>query len=386
DAAVVVLDNHQGQVLAYVGSSGDLSEAAQVDHARSLRQAGSTLKPFLYELAIERRLLTAASLLEDSPLNLSTGNGLYIPQNYDKQFIGWVSARNALASSLNIPAVRVLTLLGPASLVERLRELGLNLRQDGDFYGYSLALGSADVTLLELTNAYRALANLGQAQAVNVRMDQSMAAFRPVMDPGASWIVGDMLSDRQARVLTFGLDSALSTPFWSAVKTGTSKDMRDNWALGWTEHYTVGVWVGNSAGQSMQDVSGVSGAAPIWHEVISVLNHYRPGRQTVRPEQVQLRQIVFVPALEPSREEFFVEGTQTDRIQLNDANLAYAGPARIQEPVNGTILALDPDIPPQNQQLRLLAQGQINEALEWWVQGVKAGGGAQVRIPLVPGT
>ncbi len=136
----------------------------------------------------------------------------------------------------------------------------------------------------------------------------------------------------------------------------------------------------------MQDVSGVSGAAPIWHEVISVLNHYRPGRQTVRPEQVQLRQIVFVPALEPSREEFFVEGTQTDRIQLNDANLAYAGPARIQEPVNGTILALDPDIPPQNQQLRLLAQGQINEALEWWVQGVKAGGGAQVRIPLVPGT
>ncbi|EJC65395.1 multifunctional transglycosylase/transpeptidase/penicillin binding protein [Alcaligenes faecalis subsp. faecalis NCIB 8687] len=386
DAAVVVLDNHQGQVLAYVGSSGDLSEAAQVDHARSLRQAGSTLKPFLYELAIEKRLLTAASLLQDSPLNLPTGNGLYIPQNYDKQFIGWVSARNALASSLNIPAVRVLTLLGPASLVERLRELGLNLRQDGDFYGYSLALGSADVTLLELTNAYRALANLGQAQAVNVRMDQSMAAFRPVMDPGASWIVGDMLSDRQARVLTFGLDSALSTPFWSAVKTGTSKDMRDNWALGWTEHYTVGVWVGNSAGQSMQDVSGVSGAAPIWHEVISVLNQYRPGRQTVRPEQVQLRQIVFVPALEPGREEFFVEGTQTDRIQLNDANLAYAGPARIQEPVNGTILALDPDIPPQNQQLRLLAQGQINEALEWWVQGVKAGGGAQVRIPLVPGT
>src|SRR5690606_20149356 len=100
DAAVVVLDNHQGQVLAYVGSSGDLSEAAQVDHARSLRQAGSTLKPFLYELAIEKRLLTAASLLQDSPLNLPTGNGLYIPQNYDKQFIGWVSARNALASSL----------------------------------------------------------------------------------------------------------------------------------------------------------------------------------------------------------------------------------------------------------------------------------------------
>ncbi|MFA1602890.1 penicillin-binding protein 1C [Alcaligenes faecalis] len=386
DSAVVVLDNHSGQVLAYVGSSGDLSEAAEVDHARSLRQAGSTLKPFLYQMAIERRLLTAASLLEDSPLNLSTGNGLYIPQNYDKQFVGWVSARNALASSLNIPAVRVLTMLGPANLVDRLRALGLNLRQDGDFYGYSLALGSADVTLLELSNAYRALANLGQTQAVQTRMDQPAAAFHSVMDAGASWIVGDMLSDRQARVLTFGLDSALSTPFWSAVKTGTSKDMRDNWALGWTEHYTVGVWVGNSAGQSMQDVSGVSGAAPIWQEVISILNQRRPGRQTPMPAQVQVRQIDFVPTLEPSREEFFVDGTQTDRVELSDVNLAYAGPARIREPVNGTIFALDPDIPPQNQQLRLLAQGQITEPLVWWVQGVEAGKGAQLRIPLVPGT
>ncbi|MCX5463523.1 penicillin-binding protein 1C [Alcaligenes parafaecalis] len=386
DAAVVVLDNHGGQVLAYVGSSGDLSEAAEVDHARSLRQAGSTLKPFLYEMAIEKRLLTAASLLQDSPLNLATGNGLYIPQNYDKQFVGWVSARNALASSLNIPAVRVLTMLGPANLVERLRALGLNLRQDGDFYGYSLALGSADVTLLELTNAYRALANLGQTQAVQTRMDQQAAPFQAVMDAGASWIVGDMMSDRQARVLTFGLDSALSTPFWSAVKTGTSKDMRDNWALGWTEHYTVGVWVGNSAGQSMQDVSGVSGAAPIWHEVISVLNKGRPGRQTARPAQVQVRQIEFVPVLEPSREEFFVDGTQTDRVELSDVNSSYAGPARIREPVNGTIFALDPDIPPQNQQLRLLAQGQITEPLVWWVQGVEAGKGAQLRIPLVPGT
>ncbi|WBM36639.1 penicillin-binding protein 1C [Alcaligenes faecalis] len=385
DSAVVVLDNHSGQVLAYVGSSGDLSEAAEVDHARSLRQAGSTLKPFLYQMAIEKRLLTAASLLEDSPLNLSTGNGLYIPQNYDKQFVGWVSARNALASSLNIPAVRVLTMLGPANLVDRLRALGLNLRQDGDFYGYSLALGSADVTLLELSNAYRALANLGQTQAVQTRMDQPTAPFHSVMDAGASWIVGDMLSDRQARVLTFGLDSALSTPFWSAVKTGTSKDMRDNWALGWTEHYTVGVWVGNSAGQSMQDVSGVSGAAPIWHEVISILNQRRPGRQTPMPAQVQVRQIEFVPALEPSREEFFVDGTQTDRVELSDVNLAYAGPARIREPVNGTIFALDPDIPPQNQQLRLLAQGQITEPLVWWVQGVEAGKGAQLRIPLVPG-
>lgn len=387
DAAVVVLDNRSGQVLAYLGSSGDLSQADQVDHARSLRQAGSTLKPFLYELAIERRMLTAASLLQDSALNLPTGNGLYIPQNYDKQFVGWTSARTALGSSLNIPAVRVLTLLGPQALVQRLRDLGMDLRQEGDYYGYSLALGSADVTLLQLTNAYRVLANQGRAQEVRTRLDAPPAQLRPVMEPAAAWIVGDMLSDRQARVMTFGLDSALSTPFWSAAKTGTSKDMRDNWAMGWSQDYTVGVWVGNSAGESMQDVSGVSGAAPIWHEVMAALNRGRPSRPPAMPEGVAVRDIRYEPAVEAQRREYFLEGTQTDVIELADAGQAYAGPLRIAEPVDGTILALDPDIPPQNQQMRLLAQGQGSDALPlvWWVDGREVARGSQARLPLRPG-
>lgn len=385
DAAVVVLDNHSGQVLAYLGSSGELSQAGEVDHARSLRQAGSTLKPFVYQMAIEKRLLTAASLLQDSALNLPTGNGLYIPQNYDKQFVGWTSARTALGSSLNIPAVRVLTLLGPQALVQRLRDLGLDLRQEGDYYGYSLALGSADVTLLQLTNAYRALANQGQAQAVRTRLDAPDAPKRAVMDADSAWIVGDMLSDRQARVLTFGLDSALSTPFWSAAKTGTSKDMRDNWAMGWSQDFTVGVWVGNSAGESMQDVSGVSGAAPIWHDVMAALHRGRPSRAPAMPAGVTMQEIRYEPSLEAPRREYFLAGTQTDVIELADTRESYAGPVRITEPVNGTILALDPDIPPQNQQLLVRAQGQGAMSWVWWVDGQAAARGVSARVPLRPG-
>lgn len=138
-----------------------------MDHVRALRQAGSTLKPFLYAQAIDQGRLTAASLLDDRPVNLATGSGLYVPQNYDRQYSGWVSVRVALASSLNIPAVRTLTMVTPDAFQHLLSRLGLPLAQSGDYYGYSLALGSAEVSLLSLTNAFRALANGGRYSDVN---------------------------------------------------------------------------------------------------------------------------------------------------------------------------------------------------------------------------
>src|SRR5690606_32835275 len=210
DAAVVVLDNASGEVLAYVGSSGQWSEAAWVDHAKARRQAGSTLKPFLYQQAIEQQRLTTVSLLDDGPLNLPTGNGLYVPRNYDERFSGWVSVRTALASSLNIPAVRTLTMVTPDAFRQRLVQLGLPLTHGCDYYGYSLAWGSADITLLSLTNAYRSLANLGRHSPVQIALGGE-AAEKQVMDESASWIVGDILSDHHARARTFGLDGPLTT-------------------------------------------------------------------------------------------------------------------------------------------------------------------------------
>ncbi|RZL84216.1 MAG: penicillin-binding protein 1C, partial [Variovorax sp.] len=244
DGALVVLDNATGEVLAWVGSSGPLSQAAEVDGVLAQRQPGSTLKPLLYAQAIAERRLTAASLLDDSSAQISTASGLYIPQNYDRQFKGHVSVRTALASSLNVPAVRTLVMVTPEAFARQLGAAGLPLREGGDYYGYSLALGSAEVSLLALTNAYRTLANGGRYSETRAVGPRTLPPAAPAIDPRAAFIVGDILSDSNARARTFGLDSVLGTRFWTAVKTGTSKDMRDNWAVGWSQRYTVGVWVG----------------------------------------------------------------------------------------------------------------------------------------------
>lgn len=409
DGAIVVLENRTGEVLAYVGSSGPYSSAPQVDHARALRQAGSTLKPFLYAQAIEEERITAASLLDDRPFGLSAGGGVYQPRNYDERFSGWVSARTALASSLNIPAVRLLLQVTPEAFAGRLVQLGLPLTRDGDFYGYSLALGSADVTLLSLTNAYRTLANLGTHGPVRGVPSPSSFPDSRVFDAGAAWIVGNILADRLARSPAFGLDSPLSTPFWSAVKTGTSKDMRDNWCVGWSAQYTVGVWVGNSQGASMQNVSGVSGACPVWHELMQFLH---PGHDVVAahpfagqaapPANVSGHAVTYVPALESGRMEFFLGDTAQGTIILQEGagwvqgNLREAlaiegcctghsaGLLRIVSPLNGTVYALDPDIPARSQRLWLRARGDQSGLAAWQINGRVLGHGDQSWQP-VPG-
>ncbi|WPH15389.1 penicillin-binding protein 1C [Variovorax paradoxus] len=378
DGALVVLDNASGEVLAWVGSSGPLSQAAEVDAVTALRQPGSTLKPLLYAQAIAERRLTAASLIDDSSAQISTASGLYIPQNYDRQFKGPVSARTALAASLNVPAVRTLVMVSPESFARQLRAAGLPLRESGDYYGYSLALGSAEVSLLSLANAYRTLANGGRygpptlAAPAPAAKDKA-AAPATVIDPRAAFIVGDILSDTNARTRTFGLDSILSTRFWTAVKTGTSKDMRDNWAVGWSQRYTVGVWVGNASGASMWDVSGTSGAAPVWAEVMRFLHAREPSRAPRPPAGLVEAQVTFGPgadgsALEAARSEWFLQGTEQPLFALDNVGTpagAAAAP-RITAPSDGTIIALDPDIPPLHQRVRFEAEGR---GVQWRIDG-----------------
>ena len=159
---MLVVENATGEIWAYVAGTGDLSSAPYVDGVRAQRQPGSTLKPFLYALAVQRRLLTPASLLLDTPLELPEERGLYRPLDYDRQFRGLVSMRTALASSLNVPAVSTADLVGVEALADHLRHLGFaEIVEQGDYYGASLALGSADVSLWNLVNAYRTLANGG---------------------------------------------------------------------------------------------------------------------------------------------------------------------------------------------------------------------------------
>ncbi len=293
NAAVLVLHNRSGEVLAYVGNAGTATAGRFVDGVHALRQAGSTLKPFLYGLALEQRVLTAASLLDDSAVNIVTPGGLYVPQNYDRSFKGVVSVRTALAASLNVPAVRTLTLVGIDPLIGRLRAAGFDsLRQDADYYGYSLALGSAEVTLWELAEAYGVLA-AGGIRRPPTLVPGPAEPGRRILDAGAAAIVTDILSDRLARSATFGLDNALAPRHWAAVKTGTSKDMRDNWCVGFTSRYTVAVWVGNFDGSPMWDVSGISGAAPLWLELVNALHRSRPSKPPGLPEGVERDHVAF---------------------------------------------------------------------------------------------
>ena len=350
DAALLVADNASGEVLAYVSLSGPGSESPHTDGVAAPRQAGSTLKPFLYGLALERRLLTAASALEDAPLAIATAGGEYAPRNYDQAHRGLVSLRTALASSLNIPAVRVLTLTGLEPFAARLGQFGFRgLTEAADFYGYALALGSLDVSLEELVNAYRTLANGGLHSPLRFVPGRAQPAGQRVQRLESVFLIADILSDRQARAATFGLENPLATRFWSAVKTGTSKDMRDNWCVGFSSRYTVGVWVGNFDGSAMHDVSGISGAAPAWAAVMARLHEQLPSHAP-KPPAGLVRKTVR-PFGEIARPEWFLPGTEP----RGDTWAAAAPPAEIVRPGRGAILALDPDLPPERQRLSFLA-------------------------------
>jgi penicillin-binding protein 1C len=359
DGAVVVLDNASGEVLAYVGGVGLKSTAASVDGANARRQAGSTLKPHLYAQVIEHGWLTAASILNDSPVQLDTASGLYVPKNYDHSFKGPVSVRHALASSLNVPAVRALVIDDVQQFRDRLWALGYHgLVEDGEYYGFSLALGSAEVSLVEQANAFRTLANLGKWSPVTFDTKRHLHELSPrqIVGPAAAFIVGDILADAAARTDAFGADSALRLPFWAAAKTGTSKAMRDNWCIGWSDRFTVAVWVGNLEGDSMRAVSGTSGAAPVWRDVMLALHVGSPGKPPAMPEGVEARQIALPGTREPPRREYFLRGTaQTEMAAAPQA----ARRPRITSPVSGSVYALDPDIPIDRQRLAVTVSGAV---------------------------
>ncbi len=284
-AAAVVLENSSGEVLALVGSEDYFAPGSgMVNGAMQARSAGSTLKPVTYLLALERGD-TPATIAADVPTEFSTSSGPYRPENFHRHCQGPVRYREALASSLNIPAVRVLQSLGGAAALQaRLQAWGIStLRKTPEFYGLGLTLGNAEVRLLELANVYATLARMGRWQPCRLASGGApgvLAAVPPSLGASAvvpgqdllCWLIADILADNAARAPAFGSDSPLRFDFPVACKTGTSTDFRDNWALGYTPEFTVGVWVGNFDGTPMREVSGITGAGPILHEVFEHLH------------------------------------------------------------------------------------------------------------------
>jgi len=347
DGAAIVVDNRTGDILAYVGNTGAESTAFYVDGVRAKRQAGSTLKPFLYSLAFDMMLITPVSELLDEPINITTESGVYRPENYDRDYKGYVTARVALASSLNIPAVRVLMLTGEDMFVEKLNELGFEDLKDGEFYGYALALGTLDVSLYELVNAFRTLANGGVFGELNLIYGNKNKPKRRVFSRQATYLVSHILSDRTARSITFHMENPLATRFWSAVKTGTSKDMRDNWCIGYTDRHTVGVWVGNFSGESMWNVSGVTGAAPIWNDIVRYLHRNVTSKPQEPPDGIIKVQVDNINR-DGLISEWFIKGTEPFREIRTIAEVAIP---KIIYPCNDMVIAIDPDIPADNQKV-----------------------------------
>ncbi len=361
DGAVLVVDNRSGDVLAYVGSNGSLSSRPYVDGVMAFRQAGSTLKPFLFAEAFERRLLTPATRLDDSPVDLNIGNGVYRPRNYDHIFRGPVAARSALASSLNVPAVLTLKLTGVEEFLGTLGRLGFANLRDAEHYGYSLALGSVTVRLWDLVNAYRSLARGGLWSPLRLSAGDPAGPTKRVFSNATAFQIGEILSDRENRSATFGWENALSTRFWSVAKTGTSKDMKDNWCVGYTQDVTIGVWVGNFDGTPMWNVSGTSGAAPVWRELMALLDAERPSRAPRPPRGLLARAV-------EGRVSNFVPGTEPTALPIEARE--FVGDVSISYPPDGLAVAFDPETPIEARAL-LLEASREERRLDWWV--VEAG-------------
>jgi penicillin-binding protein 1C len=321
NGAVVVLDPSDGAILALVGSPNfdDAAIQGQVNAALARRQPGSAIKPLTYAAALERGWTPATTIL-DVPTTFQTREGqAYTPRNYDRAFHGPLALREALATSSNIAAVRVLDAIGVPALLGLAQRLGIaSLGEDPARYGLALTLGGGEVTPLELTTAYAAFANGGrrvapyailsvvdtQGALVYIQGNETgrqgdkqtcdtgsrspclPVSLSPGLSPQVAYLITDILSDRYARMRAFGAQSTLDIDRPAAAKTGTTSDWRDNWTVGYTPDRVVGVWVGNADGQPMEAISGVSGAGPIWHAVMLAAHRGLPARPFPRPDGI----------------------------------------------------------------------------------------------------
>ncbi len=334
NSAVVVLDSQTGEILAMVGSYDfNNEEFGKFNATLGLRQPGSTLKPFAYALAFEKGYTPATVLMDVQTVFHSEGMKDYIPVNYNGKFNGPIQIRFALGNSLNIPAVKMLAMLGLKDFMTKADDLGMhtlaptseNMRR----LGLSMVLGGGEVTLLDLTRAYTALARGGsvtETQDIDeiksfdgkILFKSVKAKEKKVYSPEVAFLISHILSDNNARAMEFGTRSYLNVPGKTvAVKTGTSNDKRDNWAVGYTKSITVGVWAGNNDNHAMNQkiASGATGASSIWYKIMNeLLKSYGDGIMD-KPDDIEATMIdAYLGGLPkdgyPTRSEYFIKGTE----------------------------------------------------------------------------
>lgn len=333
NAALVDLDPQTGEILAMLGSPDyfDREISGAVNSCLALRQPGSSIKPITYAAAFSSDY-TPATMVNDVRATFVTKEGEpYTPLNYDLTFHGPVLLRESLASSYNVPAVKVLDHVGLDNMMALARRLGITTFDESERYGLALTLGGGEVRLLELTAAYGAFANGGfkvePVAILRVEDDQGnvLREWHPhlgerALDERVAYLITDILSDDTARIPAFGEGSVLDLTRPAAVKTGTTTDWRDNWTIGYTPDLVCGVWVGNAQGSPMQGISGVTGAAPIWHDLMEEALKGKPVRGFVEPEGIVHVEVCALSGKLPSRycpyrrEELFIAGTEPQEV------------------------------------------------------------------------
>lgn len=330
NGAALVTNPNTGEILAMVGSRDyfDIKADGNVNVTRALRQPGSSIKPVNYALAFMNNF-TPGSLIDDSPITYNVvGQPKYSPVNYDGKFHGKISLRTALASSYNIPAVKLLAANGLDKFIDLGQKMGISTWNDPSRFGLSLTLGGGEVTMLDMAKVFGVFANMGlrtDLQPILLVRDskgrileklESIKSER-IMDAKIAYLVSDILSDNSARAPAFGYGSDLFIPgHMVAVKTGTTNNLKDNWTIGYTPNRVVAVWVGNNDGSSMSYVaSGVTGASPIWRKIMnSILDKQPPTIFTPPSDLIKVNICIITGELAcagcPTKTEFFIPGTQ----------------------------------------------------------------------------
>ncbi len=379
DGALVVIDHQYNEVLAWVVGGGK----SGYDTLLTPRQPGSTLKPLLYAMALERGW-TAATLIDDSDLSEAVGGGQHTFHNYSHRQYGLLRLREALGNSLNIPAVKTLKFVGPDAFMDRLHRMGVrSLTQRADYYGDGLALGNGEVSLFEMAQAYTVLARQGRFQALTVlAQDTAPRPESPVFTPAVASLIANIMADPDARMLEFG--RGLQFPLDTAIKTGTSTDYRDAWAIAFDYRHTVAVWMGNLDGSATDGVTGAVGPAMVLRSVFSELNRNRDTRPLTLSRDLVRADICRrdgqpADATCETTAEWFVPGTVPLRtVKPAAEKVEY----RLLQPTIGLLVARDPRIPEEFEALPMqVAPVSGLQRVEWYVDGTLAASTAGTSYP-----
>lgn len=366
NGSALIISPDTGEILAMIGSVDyfDTKNDGQVNLTTALRQPGSSVKPITYALAFQHGI-TPSTILEDSPITFNiAGSEPYTPVNYDRRFHGRVTARTALGSSYNVPAVKLLANYGPREMAKLAQKMGVTTWDNPKRYGLSLTLGSIEVRMLDLVQAYSVFANSGRYIPLTPikdifdshgnRLEGTVCVLpyalqgkpdcpspHQALDPQIAYLINDILSDNSARAPAFGSSSVLNIPLHQvAVKTGTSNNLRDNWTLGYTSDFLVATWVGNNDNRPMSRIaSGITGASPLWSKImkdhltdIKIAHRFPSPENIIEVAICPLTDTLTCSECPSPRKEKYIRGTEPKAACTNELIQAILSPTPSDQP------------------------------------------------------